>query len=131
MFIPAFAYTAAITYLSLVNLADTSVGQWGVSDKVMHAGAYFVMAGLWLLFYLLNYNAKAKSKKIIIICGFVAGFGIFIEVLQRGLTTYRELDVFDIIANTTGIFAAGVLVWFYLESIMRLKPKISSFFLKK
>ena len=129
--IPAVVYTGVITYLSLVNLSDTSVSSWGLSDKVLHAGAYFGMALVWLLFYVLNYQPKTFLRKILVVCLLVTAFGIIVEVLQNELTTYRELDVLDMLANTAGVILAGLLVKLNLERLMRLKSAIDLFFKEK
>ncbi len=129
--IPAVVYTGVITYLSLVNLSDTAVSSWGLSDKVLHAGAYFGMALVWLLFYVLNYQPKTFLRKILVVCLLVAFFGIVIEVLQNELTTYRELDVLDMLANTAGVILAGVLVKLNLGRLMRLKSAVDLFFKEK
>ncbi|WP_424493102.1 VanZ family protein [Salinimicrobium sp. GXAS 041] len=128
--LPALAYTLAITYLSLINLTNTPVSGLGLSDKILHAGAYFVMGILWLLFALFGYNPKNLLIKILVICGLTIGFGIFIEVLQGTLTNYRELDFYDVIANSVGVFFAGMLVWLLKEYLIRLKTKINLFLIK-
>lgn len=129
--LPAVVYTGVITYLSLVNLSDTSVSTWGLSDKVLHAGAYFGMALVWLMFYVMNYQPKTFLRKILVVCLLVAFFGIIVEVLQKELTTYRELDVLDMLANTAGVILAGVLVKLNLKRLMRLKSAVDLFFKEK
>lgn len=131
LLIPAPLLTFAITYLSLINLADTPVSEIGVSDKVMHMGAYFGLTLLWLLFWIFNYETEAFVKKIVLICGVVIVFGIFIEVLQQVLTEYRELDLLDAVANSIGTILAGAFVWLLKEYLIRLKAEINLFFIKK
>lgn len=126
----ALVYTGAIAYLSLINLAQTPVSEFGMSDKLMHGGAYFGLALLWLLHALFSPD-KDLIKRIVVICVLSIVFGIFIEVLQRELTDYRELDIYDILANSIGAIAACLLVWIFRKSLMRLKTKINSFLLKK
>lgn len=130
-FLIALVYTGFLSYLSLINLAETPVKDLGISDKIMHAGAYFLLVFLWVIFYVFNYPAESLNKRISFICLGSIGFGIFIEVLQKELTTYRELDIFDIVANTVGVMSAGIVVWLLKGILIRLKPKINSFFLKK
>ncbi|MFD2517768.1 VanZ family protein [Salinimicrobium flavum] len=130
-FIPAFVYTLGILYLSLINLTDTPVKDLGVSDKVMHAGAYFGLGFIWMFFALMNYPEKGFFKRLLFIIIASIIFGIFIEVLQDSLTTYRELDFYDIFANSIGVLAAGILVWLIKDSLIRLKAKINLFFIKK
>lgn len=129
-FIPALVYTLAIVYLSLINLANTAVPELGISDKVMHGGAYFGLGLLWLFFVIYNYNEKVLFPKILIVCSAAIVFGIFIEVLQDRLTSYRELDFFDILANSIGVIIAGIAVWLLKDSLIRLKAKINLFFIK-
>jgi VanZ family protein len=129
--IPAVAYTIAILYLSLINLADTPVKELGMSDKMMHVGAYFGLAMLWLVFVIFNDENRRLIGKIILVLVASIIFGIFVEVLQDRLTTYRQLDLHDIIANSIGVISAGILVWLLKNSLIRLKAKINLFFTKK
>lgn len=120
-FFIALIYTGIITYLSLINLADTPVKNLGMSDKAMHAGAYFGMAFLWLIFSHFQAPNINLIKRILIICTLSIIFGIFIEVLQAVLTTYREPDLYDILANSTGAIFAGLLVWLFKEQLNQVK----------
>lgn len=131
LFAAGLLYTGVLTYLSLINLADTSVGKLGVSDKLMHLGAYFALAIMWLLFMLFNAENERFAKNIIVVCGACIIFGTFIEVLQHMLTEYRQLDLLDVLANSIGAIVAGALVWLLKEFLIRLKVKINVFFLKK
>ena len=129
--IPAVAYTIAILYLSLINLADTPVKELGVSDKIMHGGAYFGLGLLWMFYMLYSYKNNNFFAKIIAISLAIISFGILIEVLQDRLTTYRQLDLYDILANSIGVVCAGIVVWLLKDSLTRLKAKINLFFIKK
>ena len=130
-FLPALAYTLLVLYLSLINLADTPIKDLGVSDKIMHLGAYFGLGLLWLFFAIFNYRNDRFLAKIIIVCLASIVFGIFIEVLQKTLTSYRQLDLFDVLANSIGVITAALLVWSIKDFLIRLKGKINSFFIKK
>ena len=129
-FLVALLYTGAITYLSLINLAQTPVKDLGMSDKAMHGGAYFGLALLWIIAIFFN-SEKGFGKKITFICLASIVYGTLIEVLQTALTSYRELDQYDMLANSIGVLLAGLLVWALQESLIRLKVKINSFFIKK
>jgi VanZ family protein len=129
--IPAIVYTIAILYLSLINLADTPVKELGLSDKVMHGGAYFGLNLLWMFFVIFNYKNNRFLAKILVISLAAIVFGIFIEVLQDRLTTYRQLDLYDVLANSIGVVSAGIIVWLLKDSLIRLKAKINLFFIKK
>ena len=129
--VPAVAYTILILYLSLINLADTPVKDLGVSDKIMHGGAYFGLGLVWMFFVILSFQDRDLFKKISYVALISIAFGIFIEVLQDSLTTYRQLDLFDILANSIGVLIAGVLVLLFRDPLIRFKGKINSFFMKK
>ena len=103
----------------------------GVSDKVMHGGAYFGLALLWIFFAVFTYQEKKLLSRIVIISIASIAFGIFIEVLQDVLTNYRQLDLYDILANGIGVLAAGFATWITRDYLIRLKAKINLFLLKK
>lgn len=124
-FIPALVYTVIILYLSLVNLADTKVSSLGMSDKLMHGGAYFGLGLLWMLFGIFSFSEKNFIRRIIIISVAAVAFGIFIEVLQDTLTSYRQLDLYDVLANSIGVLAAAVLMWMLKNYLLSLKTKIN------
>ncbi len=130
-YIPALVYTGVILYLSLINLAETPVKELGVSDKVMHLAAYFGLAFIWIFAVMHPDRNENILKEIFIISVLSIGFGIFIEVLQDILTLYRELDFYDIIANSMGVILAAGAVWLLKESLIRLKAKIYLVFIKK
>lgn len=123
--LPAVLYTVLILYLSLINLADTPVKELGMSDKMMHGGAYFGLGLLWMFFGLFTFKDEELFKRIIIISVISIAFGIFIEVLQDTLTSYRQLDLYDIVANSIGVILAGGLVWILRKYLIRLKAKIN------
>lgn len=86
----------------------------------MHAGAYFVMALLWS-FFMIRYRKDRILLKIVIICSACCVFGIFIEVLQGVLTSYRDLDFYDMVANSIGAITAGMLLWLFKKNINQVK----------
>lgn len=130
-FLPALIYTGIILYLSLINLADTPVSSLGMSDKLMHSGAYFGLGLLWMLFGIFSFPEKYLLKRIIIISAASVAFGIFIEVLQDTMTTYRQLDIYDVLANTIGVLAAAFVVWGLKNFLISLKAKFNLDLMKK
>jgi len=94
----AIGITLLIAYLSLskpvqLNLEITFL------DKILHLVAYFTLTVSWL-FALKDYS----NNKIIFIGLFL--YGVLMEFLQGWLTTYREKDILDVIANTVGVLIA-------------------------
>lgn len=102
-----------------------------MSDKAMHAGAYFGLGLLWIFFVIFNYKKNIFYKGIIVVLATSILFGILIEVLQDSLTNYRQLDFYDILANSAGVLAAGIFAWLLRDSLIKVKGEINSFFIKK
>lgn len=109
------ALSVAITITILIAVVSLiSLGSFGLklglskvenSDKFGHAIAYFVLAIVW--FYALKFHEKPFKQKIIIIALLII-YGIILEALQDGLTTYRTGDYVDVIANSIGVLLAAL-----------------------
>jgi len=101
----AITLTILITISSLISLSG--IGIHGIkiknSDKIVHLLSYFILTLSW--FYATQHNFKKTLHKTILIFLLIL-FGIIIEALQDGLTTYRQADFYDVLANSTGIFLA-------------------------
>lgn len=85
-------------------------------DKMVH----FVMYGV--LSFLLLWTGEKVSKtrlelqNLLVVILVSSGFGILMEILQKTLTTVRNFDIYDIIANIIGVLLGfGVYV-------IRFKP---------
>jgi len=121
-------YTLLITTLSLIRLGKISVGAFSPTDKMMHAGAYFVLASCWF-FYLLvlkpdDYRFK-RGFSIISVAAVL--FGMLIEVLQGALTSHRQPDWADVAANSIGVLLAFSFFVLFLNFLKNVKHRISSF----
>jgi VanZ family protein len=102
------AYTLVLTIFSLVHLSDIPSLGYSFDDKIYHGFAYFV-------FTLIAYNffkQKRIPNAIMISALSVSIFGIIIEVLQFTMTSYRTLDIYDILANTLGAVISAVVLRF-------------------
>ena len=84
-------------------------------DKVFHFGAHAVLV---VLLYCMFYKFK-RSQAIVIAALSSVIYGIIIEVLQGKLTIDRQFDVFDIIANCTGMLIAVVILRVYNKTIVK------------
>ncbi|SNR37088.1 VanZ like family protein [Lutibacter agarilyticus] len=83
-------------------------------DKVIHFGAYFLLALSWLL----ASAKKSKDVKYALTVAFlVVVYGIIIEGLQATLTTVRQADIYDILANFTGVLVALLVFSKVLQKI--------------
>jgi VanZ family protein len=97
----ALIVTLSIGYLSLVKTAEIPSVNILHIDKIYHLIAYFILAITWLLWL----KTKQKKDKYFVILACII-YGIIIEVLQEKLTMYRTGDVFDFLANSSGIVLA-------------------------
>jgi VanZ family protein len=102
----AVALTIAITVGSLMPVNAIVKPTIQVSDKLVHAGAYFVLGLSWLLSFK---NVIKSIKAIVIVLIAVFLYGIVIEVLQAILTSYRQADYKDMFANLLGVTFAGLI----------------------
>ncbi len=96
--IVAWLLLSLITYLSLMPVPPMPLTFDGV-DKLEHSFAYLVLA-------LCFCQAYAQPSRWMV---FLIAWGVGIEFAQ-GWTGYRYFDVWDMVANTTGVLLGGYLV---------------------
>ena len=101
-----------IIYLSFF-LVPGSSDMPGIIPHADKFGHFFMYGfqGLSLSFYLTKFNLKNKNTLIFFICLIL---GILIEYLQPVLTFNRVFDLFDILANIS-----GVLTFFYILKFLK------------
>lgn len=105
-------YALALAVFSLIRLSDIPSLGFSFDDKIYHFVAYFI-------FTCIAYNFFRQTKLIqslLIASASVTVYGIIIEVLQLVMTTYRTLDVYDIIANTLGALVSALVLQFLNNS---------------
>jgi VanZ family protein len=105
--IVAIAATVMLAVLSLsaVPKLNLSLGIKS-GDKYLHFIAYFGLSILW--YFALRDKINKKAFKILVPLGLIF-YGIILEGLQSGLTTYRTGDVYDAIANAAGVIVGLIL----------------------
>lgn len=120
LFFIAILYTGAITYFSLIVMDfKVSVGGFDPTDKMLHAGAYLFLALLWKLYFVFkSENYKGYRSNLLWVAAGCLIFGMLIEVLQGTLTSYRDPDWLDILANSTGV---GLAVLFFVVMAPAMK----------
>lgn len=103
----AILVTVMIAVLSLSAVPKLNL-ELGIKsgDKYLHFIAYFVLSSLW--YFALKDKISGKVFKIFVPLGLIF-YGIILEGLQSGLTTYRTGDIYDAMANTAGVIAALIL----------------------
>jgi len=103
----AIVATISIAILSLSAVPKLNLGL-GIKagDKYLHFIAYFGLSLMW--YFALKDRINQKIFKIFVPLGLII-YGIILEGLQSGLTTYRTGDVYDALANTAGVIVALIL----------------------
>ena len=110
-FFLAVCYTLAVSIVSLVNFSDVKSLDIKHSDKIIHAGIYFVFTILWCFYFCLK-STKNKWFKDAIVKSIVLAFsfGILIELLQEVSNNGRSGDLYDVLANSAGILVAFLIL---------------------
>ncbi|APG61428.1 hypothetical protein LPB144_08220 [Christiangramia salexigens] len=92
---------------------------------MLHAGAYLLLVLLWKLFFVFKSHDFNKYRsnliRIALLC-FV--FGMIMELLQGILTSYRDPDWWDILANSTGVIIAVVFLLLVAPYLKALRHRI-------
>ena len=115
--IAAYSIGVFIFFLSTVSLRLPlkEIPGFGV-DKLAHGFAYFCFA--ISVFVALNLDWKLEvAKKWTIISSF--SLGLFLEIIQGSLLSYRSFEIYDLLANTLGII-------FFIFSSKRVKKLLSN-----
>ncbi len=100
----AIVATIVLAILSLSVVPKINMGLGIKSgDKYLHFIAYFGLTTLW--YFALKDKIRQKVFKFFVPLALIL-YGIILEGLQSGLTTYRTGDVYDAIANAAGVIVA-------------------------
>ena len=104
----AIVLTVFITLSSLVSLKGIKTIPIGINnfDKIVHFTFYFSLTLSW--FFATQHTLKKVTSKAILIALLIS-YGILIEALQGAMTTHRQADIYDILANSIGVLLAATL----------------------
>jgi len=75
-------------------------------DKYLHFIAYFGLSTLW--YFALRNRIQKRVFNFFVPLALIF-YGIILELLQSGITTYRTGDIYDALANTAGVVIGLVL----------------------
>ncbi|MCK5400283.1 MAG: VanZ family protein [Flavobacteriaceae bacterium] len=106
LLILAVCYTLFIAIFSLIPIAPLPELGSNFDDKIFHILAY---GFLFILWYFTLHSLKV-AKPIFYAILFSIIYGIILEVLQGQLTTIRNLDVLDILANCIGVTISSLFI---------------------
>jgi len=115
-------YTGLIAWLSLAKFIIPGDIHVQGGDKIGHLMAYFIFVLIWFFFFFCSKKRnKVFSKSILwaALLGFL--YGLLMELLQGTLTNYRSPEWGDILANSSGIIFAVVILKVFENKITKLK----------
>lgn len=115
----AFSWTLVVAYFCLVPSSDIPSVSIPHLDKLAHSFFHFVFTILWFLFFKKQVKKRNQTKLLVGSVIFSLFFGIVIEVLQVRLTTTRNGDFFDVLANLSG----AILAFVFLLIVKQIKKK--------
>lgn len=110
LLVAAILYTIVVTIAFLIPSIEEKPIDIKNFDKALHVFIYVMLAFLWLLYFRNRLNPKIWCY----ILATIFLYGIIIEVLQSSITTSRQADIFDVIANSFGMFI-GVILFFTIS----------------
>ena len=114
-----------IAYGSLTDSKIPSVDVQNI-DKLYHATAYFIMTVLWYIFFYHRFLERQLHFKYNLILTIIHNgpellaiaaaifslvIGGLIELGQGFISQNRTMDVYDMVANATGIIIALIVLW--------------------
>lgn len=104
----AAGWTLLIAFVCLNTFSDLpSIGISG-ADKYVHGSLHFVFTILWFLYC--KKISVDRQKTMLKVIGISLVYGVMIEVAQELFTVSRKADILDVVANTLGAVAAGILI---------------------
>ena len=104
-------YTVVLLAVCLMSLKNMpKVESISNADKIFHFAAYAGFTLLWFSVFFNNLKLE-KMKALLYATCFAVVFGIVVEVLQGTMTDYRSMDLYDIIANSSGALITALILW--------------------
>lgn len=101
----AIVWMATIYFISSQPGLHSDLGIRGL-DKIIHAGAYGLLAGLWLITLPLGANGYPR-RHIILAIGIASLYGI-VDEWHQSFVPGRVADIWDLAADVAG---ACIAVW--------------------
>ncbi|MCK5825293.1 MAG: VanZ family protein [Ichthyobacteriaceae bacterium] len=121
--VPVLLWIGAITFMSLLPVKEIPQGILTVSDKIIHALIYCVLTSvIYLYLFSGNKTDVLKFQKHFFIKAAVISFmfGIGIELGQSYMDLGRSGDVFDVLANVSGI-ALSLFIVYIVHNVVIFK----------
>ncbi|MFK8084077.1 MAG: VanZ family protein [Granulosicoccus sp.] len=99
----------AVTIGSVISLPPPLTAVM-LQDKVLHTLAYACLMGWFAQIY------RHDLTRLVLVIG-LTGLGVSIEFVQ-GTTGYRQFDVMDMVANTSGVLLAWALAYTRVGNVL-------------
>ena len=99
----------AVTLGSIISL-PAPIKDVMLQDKVLHTLAYACLMGWFAQIY------RHDLTRLVLVVGLIC-MGIAIEFIQ-GTTGYRQFDVMDMVANTSGVVLAWALAYTWVGNLL-------------
>ena len=115
-----------VTFASLFSFEENGLSLIKIPhfDKFVHFTFYFTMVILGILAVREYFETPVKFKKVMVyVLLFAVAYGIIIEVLQYTLTSNRQGDILDALANTIGALLGMWVAKFLFSKKWSLKWK--------
>ncbi|MGH2665173.1 VanZ family protein [Flavobacterium sp.] len=103
----AVFWTVLILYFSFKSPSGEKMFYFPNADKVVHFVFYFVFVIAWFRYLVFEEKQNQKSKILLVSVAIL--LGISVEIGQTYLTTSRQGDILDALANSIGGIT-GILV---------------------
>lgn len=113
----AILWTIGVTFASLASLNNLPSVSIPGNDKTAHFVFYFVFFVLW--YFGLQHYLKLKIVQLTLVFVTIL-YGICMEFLQAQITSNRQADFYDVLANSFGTFSGFFTILFYTR-IRKLK----------
>lgn len=107
----AITFQLWVTVIMLIPTSGVAYINIPQSDKFLHMGVYLILFVVWAF----TFRVDSKRKGLMwILAVFLTIYGIVIELIQDKWIASRTSDIWDVMANSTGILL-GMIVFYKLK----------------
>ena len=119
----ALFWTGVILFFCLENAQNIPQIAIPFVDKMVHVVFHFIFTILWFLYFKKKFSSPNMTRLLSIAWMSSLFFGIAIELIQQYVTTTRNADIIDVLANSIGATFA-VLLLLKLNTYNKIIDKI-------
>lgn len=110
-----------VIYLSFFNPSSESLPRFPGFDKVAHFCMYAGLSGVLWVEHLWNHRKEGFGLKRGLLGATLLPilWGGLMEIGQHYLTTNRQGDILDFVANTLGSLTATLIAWYVIRPMIK------------